>query len=644
MKKKGKRCVSKRRPWRFILMLTFMTLGLAGLFTTSYAALSVKYVGPLYTSTPQEELRVGEFLVNGKAAFCIEHMVETPPTGTAVTSKVYRNQTIRKILYYGWNGPAQWSGFKDKKQGITLTSLLLSENYSERNKIGKYNYVGGMPEFRSFVNSQKSPALELSLNKSSVKAFYSAELDAERTENLTVVGDGAGKLTIKLPEGYQLYDNASETIKEGDVELSVGDSFYIRTKAEYSEKKQITLTGRRRCLQPMIFVTASSNLQDLARLEAVTDDSDVNVLNITWPGKRTLRIVKKDVETGVRLNGASFKLIELGKETVAPSGTSLDNADSLRKLEEGVSVHTIKSGGAINVESILQCGRKYAVVEMEAPYGYTRSDEVCLLDITGEKDVEEVVFENLKQKVYLIINKTGDKYEIENGRLENKKTPLAGAKFNITAEEDILDWGGESYLYNRGEVVEEIETDENGFAMTKAIPSGRYSLEEIETAKGYLLDRQIRFYNLKIRDGKKELKYTVPWHNKIKETKLLVTKYDADTKEKLEGASFEIENQSGKKLEVRTNKKGTATINNLPEGEYSMKEIDAPEGYDVDGKLQMFTIETEGEQSSVALESHDKKSNLPITGDDSDMKMQLVLLGSSLVCLLAMLCRKKIKG
>ena len=72
---------------------------------------------------------VGDFTVNGKQVFCMEHPVTTPPTGTELTIDIYENDNIRKVLYYGWGGYEQWSGFKSREHGIVVTSLMLSYYY-----------------------------------------------------------------------------------------------------------------------------------------------------------------------------------------------------------------------------------------------------------------------------------------------------------------------------------------------------------------------------------------------------------------------------------------------------------------------------------------------------------------------------------
>ena len=73
---------------------------------------------------------VGDFTIAGKQAFCLEHPKATPGSNTKLTSNIYKNENVRKVLYYGWDGPEQWSGFNNNRSyGIVVTSLMLSYYY-----------------------------------------------------------------------------------------------------------------------------------------------------------------------------------------------------------------------------------------------------------------------------------------------------------------------------------------------------------------------------------------------------------------------------------------------------------------------------------------------------------------------------------
>ena len=75
------------------------------------------------------------------------------------------------------------------------------------------------------------------------------------------------------------------------------------------------------------------------------------------------------------------------------------------------------------------------------------------------------------------------------------------------------------------------------------------------------------------------------------ETKIIIQKQDAETKETLKGAKFEIMNQDKKVIRVaETDKSGQIILNQITPGTYYVREIKAPEGYESDGELQKIAI------------------------------------------------------
>lgn len=88
--------------------------------TFTKAACNVQYYGGVkYKNTT-----VAHFTIDGQPAFCMQHGVTAPTTGTVYESNVYEDENIRRILYYGWQGQEQWSGFDgNENKGIVITLL-----------------------------------------------------------------------------------------------------------------------------------------------------------------------------------------------------------------------------------------------------------------------------------------------------------------------------------------------------------------------------------------------------------------------------------------------------------------------------------------------------------------------------------------
>ncbi|RGP50132.1 SpaA isopeptide-forming pilin-related protein [Bacillus thuringiensis] len=148
---------------------------------------------------------------------------------------------------------------------------------------------------------------------------------------------------------------------------------------------------------------------------------------------------------------------------------------------------------------------------------------------------------------------------------DNKK--LVGAKFKI---EDL-----------NGKIVGELVTNEEGEVISKDLPIGNYTLVEVEAPKGYeLLKDKI---TVKIeKDAVAEIKIG---NKKLPDPmgKMKLVKVDiSDKNKKLAGAKFKIEDLNGKIVgELVTNEEGEVISKDLPIGNYTVVEIEAPKGYEL---------------------------------------------------------------
>ncbi|PGS26205.1 hypothetical protein COC59_11470 [Bacillus cereus] len=263
---------------------------------------------------------------------------------------------------------------------------------------------------------------------------------------------------------------------------------------------------------------------------------------------------------------------------------------------------TDEKGEAISKE--LPIGN-YTLVEVEAPKGYELLKDKIAVKV--EKDaVVEIKIGNKKSpdplgKMKIVKVDTGDK---------NKK--LAGAKFKI---ED-----------SKGKIVGELVTNEEGEAISKNLPIGNYTLVEIEAPKGYeLLKDKI---TVKIeKDAVVEIKIG---NKKLPDPmgKMKLVKVDINDKnKKLAGAKFKIEDSKGKIVgELVTNEEGEAISKELPIGNYTLVEVEAPKGYE----LLKDKIAVKIEKDTVVEIKIENKKLPDLTGqfeiekvDDKDINLKL---------------------
>ena len=124
-------------------------------------------------------------------------------------------------------------------------------------------------------------------------------------------------------------------------------------------------------------------------------------------------------------------------------------------------------------------------------------------------------------------------------------------------------------------------------------------------------------------------------------------KIDAVTKKSLAGAVFDLESQSGKRLQsnLTTDPNGNLTVKNLKDGNYQFVEVKAPQGYQINSSPIKFTINDSSsnavsvkvtaenqplKSSSSKISSSSKKSSSSSKKSNSSVKASSIKSSSSL--------------
>ncbi|MGE6347702.1 MSCRAMM family protein [Bacillus mycoides] len=202
----------------------------------------------------------------------------------------------------------------------------------------------------------------------------------------------------------------------------------------------------------------------------------------------------------------------------------------------------------------------YTLVEVEAPKDYELLKDKVAVKV--EKDaVVEMKIGNKK-----LPDPIG-KIKLMKVDTSNKNKKLPGAKFNI---EDL-----------NGKVIGELVTDEKGEAISKDLPIGNYNLVEVEAPKDYELLKGKMAVKVE-KDAVVEMKIG---NKKLPDPigKIKLMKVDTSNKnKKLPGAKFNIEDSNGKVVgELVTDEKGEAISKDLPIGNYTLVEVEAPKDYEL---------------------------------------------------------------
>lgn len=216
-----------------------------------------------------------------------------------------------------------------------------------------------------------------------------------------------------------------------------------------------------------------------------------------------VKVVKLDAETGKQIPyaGAGFEIYDSDGHRVSMQFT----------YPEVTEIHTFytNSGGCLITPETLPYG-EYTLVEVEAPYEYVLDSTPIPFTISQENSstdtgvtVVKVKAQDMPQKGVIEIGKTGEVFasvgmlgggyvDKDGNEIEFPITyspiyetqGLPGTVFQIYAAEDIVTGDGTLRAY-QGELVDEITTDETGYAKSKELYLGKYTVVEKTASNGF---------------------------------------------------------------------------------------------------------------------------------------------------------------
>lgn len=277
----------------------------------------------------------------------------------------------------------------------------------------------------------------------------------------------------------------------------------------------------------------------------------------------------------------------------------------LYKGDELVAQYTTDSNGSFTTDYFV-CGTDWTVREISPSEGYLLNDNVYRVgadprdyNIEYNTAPDMTVMEQvIKGKISIIKHTDDGETQIE--------TPEKGAEFQI-------------YLKSSGSFVnadkderDTIVCDQDGFASTKLLPYGVYTVHQ---TKGWDGREKITDFDVFINTDGKTYKFLI--NNKNFESYLKVVKLDKETGKRIpyEGAAFEIYDSNNHRITMQytypqvtsihtfyTNKKGyLITPERLPYGYYTLKEVQAPYGYVLDDTPIPFVISQENASTDTGV-------------------------------------------
>lgn len=461
----------------------------------------------------------------------------------------------------------------------------------------KKTKANGVAEFSGLkvYNTYTGKAITYTVSEINVDTRY----EVPKAQNVTLTS-GNVDLTVNVKFNNQLktgsikINKQSEDNQNGDREFTItgnGKTYTIKTGSDgvailsdipvyNSRNEKIVYTISEKNVPVRYVVPADQTATLMA--DATTTKTFKNILK-----KFTVEVTKQDSET----------------TSAQGDGTLAGAVYGLYKDGELVDIYTTDENGYFKTKEYV-CGN-YTVQEISPSEGYLLDETVYSVGAEAENYFIEhnplsmtVTEDVINGNIAMIKHSDDGSTQIE--------TPEVGAEFEV-------------YLKSSGSYANAVETerdyltcDENGFAQTKDMPYGIYTVHQ---TKGWEGTEFMEDFDVNISADGQTYRYLI--NNAEFESYVKVVKVDSETGKTIpyEGAGFEIYDSNGQKISMTfsyptpttidtfyTNSEGyLITPEVLPYGEYSLVEVQAPYGYALDSTPVSFTVSADNAEKENAL-------------------------------------------
>ena len=265
--------------------------------------------------------------------------------------------------------------------------------------------------------------------------------------------------------------------------------------------------------------------------------------------KGNLIIVKQDSVTKEPLEGVEFRITYADGSYVDAKGGTLSST----------GLYWTDKAGKITISGI---SGTVVVTEIETIPGYTIDENTRTQTV--------VVNPNDTQTLYFYNTPVGGLQIIKSDKDSGKR--IAGVKFEIRKM--------------NGEIIGTYTTDSDGVIYLPKAESGWYTVTELETASGYLLDTTP--HRIEVKDGQTA---TLEITNH-KSSRILLHKVDKATGKGIYGAVFLLYDSNHNPIgEYATDQDGYIYADEgLADGRYYLREIKAAPGYVLDPELKTIYV------------------------------------------------------
>ena len=492
------------------------------------------------------------------------------------------NSKIQLIGYYGYEYPGHQSlRYRMATQALIweATGGLIVEFWTE-----KYGYGDSIS-----VEKEKQDIMNLVNNHYNRPSFNGETIETQLGNEITLEDSS------NILSQFEVYDNGGNEVKIENNKL------YITAKK--LDNSTITLIKKGYDAKTtIIFVGDNPSSQKLGLLRA--GDPVITKINLNTTGVK-VKVIKTDTETNkqIKMSGIKFKI------------KNLDNNEYV--CQDSICEFQTDNNGVLITPYELSGNYQLEEVENQLINGYLWNKNPIKFTINNDTKFDEdeeygkiytIKFSNTRVKGQVEINKKGESVVFNNNTFSYTKIPLKNVKFGLYANEDIK-VNGET-IYSKNNLVKEITSNDNGYAVITNLELGKYYLLELSTDSNHVLNNTKYEFELKYKDQYTQvITESINLDNYYKKGTLEFTKTDLTTGKVVPNATIEIYTIDNKLIySGKTDANGKITIQNLFVGKFYIVEKLAPEGYVLNTEKSYFEIKENGKVVKA------KMTNEKITG------------------------------
>lgn len=574
---------------------------------------------------------VAEDILKGKIAI-IKHTddgstkIETPEKGAEF--QVY----LKSSGSYAKAKESERDNLICDEYGFAETKDLPYGTYTVHQTKG-WNGTEFIADFDVFI-SENNKTYKYLINNASLESYVKiVKVDSETGKQIPYAG-----------AGFQIYDPNDKlvTMTYTYPEVTTIDTFYTNSDGYLITPKTLPYSKGYSVVEvqaPYGYVLDSTPIYFDITAEKISEENGVTIVKTekkNTPQKGTITVEKTgEIFSNVTAVGGGYT-DENGNDVALPtiyqpeysvSGlasavfeiyanediTTPDGTVRAKKDELVATLKTNTKGTATSKQLYLG---KYRVVETVAPYGTVINPEPHTVELTYSGQNEKVTntstsFTNDRQKAEINLTKIleqDEKFNIgNNGEIRN-------VSFGLYADEDLKAANGT--VIPKDGLLEIITCNEKGKAtFTTDLPIGSYYVKEISTDSHYILSEKkypvvfeyagqdTATVHISVNDGE-------PIENEIIYGTIQGLKIDRETGENITGALFGLfsitETEFTEETAILTsesNEEGIFTFENVPYGEYIIRELKPAEGYLPNEENYTVTISENKEIIEITIEN-----------------------------------------